>query len=44
MLIPVYLRSFEKEVEKAKKRGLDLAALKEVMKKVNRRNAFRTKA
>lgn len=34
MLIPVYLRSFEKEVDKAKKRGLDLAALKEVMKKL----------
>lgn len=34
MLIPVYLRSFEKEVEKAKKRGLDMSLLKGVMKRL----------
>jgi len=34
MLIPVYLRSFEKEVEKAKSRDLDLSLLKEVMTKL----------
>lgn len=34
MLIPVYLHSFKKEVEKANKRGLDLALLKEVMTKL----------
>ena len=34
MLMPVYLRSFEKEVEKAKKRGYDLDILKEVMTKL----------
>lgn len=31
MLIPLYLRSFEKEVEKAKKRGKDMEKLKIVM-------------
>ena len=34
MLMPVYLRSFEKEVEKARKRGYDLDILKEVMTKL----------
>ena len=28
MLIPVYLRSFERELEKAKKRGLDMSKIK----------------
>ena len=32
MLKPVYLRSFEKEVQRAKKRGLDMSKLKAVMK------------
>lgn len=31
MLKPIYLRSFEKELEKAKKRGLDISKLKAVM-------------
>ncbi len=31
MLRPIYLRAFEKEVEKAKKRGLDISKLKAVM-------------
>lgn len=31
MLIPVYLRSFEREIEKAKKRGLDMSKIKELM-------------
>ena len=31
MLIPIYLRSFERELEKAEKRGLDIAKLKSVM-------------
>ena len=34
MLKPVYLRSFEKEVDKAKKRGLDLSLLKKVMERL----------
>lgn len=34
MLMPVYLRSFEKEVEQAKKRGYDFDILKEVMTKL----------
>lgn len=32
MLKPIYLRLFEKEVAKAKKRGKDIEKLKEVMK------------
>ena len=28
MLNPVYLRSFEREIEKAKKRGLDMSKIK----------------
>lgn len=32
MLKPIYLRLFEKEVVKAKKRGKDIKKLKEVMK------------
>jgi mRNA interferase YafQ len=31
MLKPVYLRSFEREIEKAKKRGLDMSKIKELM-------------
>ncbi len=31
MLKPVYLRKFEKEVEKSKKRGKDIAKLKDIM-------------
>lgn len=31
MLIPVYLRSFERDLEKAKKRGLDVIKIKAVM-------------
>lgn len=31
MLKPIYLRSFEKELEKAKKRGSDMEKLKTVM-------------
>ena len=31
MLIPVYLRSFERELEKAKKRGLDISKIKTVI-------------
>lgn len=31
MLKPIHLRSFEKEVAKAKKRGKDLQKLKEIM-------------
>ncbi len=31
MLIPIYLRSFEKELEKAKKRGFDVDLLKQIM-------------
>lgn len=31
MLKPIYLRSFEKELEKAQKRGYDMEKLKEVM-------------
>jgi mRNA-degrading endonuclease YafQ of YafQ-DinJ toxin-antitoxin module len=31
MLIPVYLRSFERELEKAKKRGLDMSKIKTVI-------------
>ena len=34
MLIPVYLRTFEKEVEKAKKRGLEIPLLKDVMSRL----------
>lgn len=34
MLIPVYLRSFERELEKAKKRGLDMKLIKDVMTKL----------
>lgn len=34
MLIPIYLRSFEKELDKAKSRGLDLALIREVMEKL----------
>lgn len=32
MLKPIYLRKFETEIEKAKKRGKDIEKLKEVMK------------
>lgn len=32
MLKPIYLRQFEKEVVKAKKRGKDIEKLKEIMK------------
>ena len=31
MLIPVYLRSFERELEKAKKRGFDMSKIKTVI-------------
>ena len=31
MLIPVYLRSFERELEKAKKCGLDMSKIKAVI-------------
>lgn len=31
MLKPIYLRSFEKELEKARKRGYDMGKLKAVM-------------
>lgn len=31
MLKPVYLRSFEREIEKAKKRGLDMCKIRNVM-------------
>jgi len=31
MLKPVYLRSFEREIEKAKKRGLDMSKIKDLM-------------
>lgn len=31
MLIPVFLRSFERDLEKAKKRGLDVIKIKAVM-------------
>ncbi len=31
MLKPVYLRSFERELEKAKKRGLDISKIKGIM-------------
>jgi mRNA interferase YafQ len=31
VLKPVYLRSFESELEKAKKRGLDMEKIKDVM-------------
>lgn len=34
MLKPIYVRSFEKEVEKAKKRGCDLSLLKSVMRQL----------
>lgn len=34
MLIPVYHRIFEKEVEQAKKRKLNLSKLKEVMERL----------
>ena len=31
MLKPIYLRSFEREIEKAKKRGLDMSKIRDVM-------------
>ena len=31
MLIPVYLRSFERELEKAKKRGCDMSKIRDIM-------------
>jgi mRNA interferase YafQ len=31
MLKPVYLRSFEREMEKAKKRGLDMSKIKKII-------------
>ena len=31
MLKPVYLRSFEREIEKAKKRGLDMSKIKDLI-------------
>lgn len=31
MLKPVYLRSFEREIEKAKKRGLDMSKIKSLL-------------
>ena len=31
MLKPVYLRSFEREIEKSQKRGLDMTKIKEIM-------------
>ena len=31
MLKPVYLRSFEREIEKAKKRGLDMSKIKNLI-------------
>lgn len=31
MLIPIYHRTFEKEIEKAKKRGLDISKLKSII-------------
>lgn len=31
MLKPVYLRSFEREIEKAKKRGLDMSKIKDII-------------
>jgi len=31
MLKPIYLRSFEREIAKAKKRGLDISKIKAVM-------------
>ena len=31
MLKPVYLRSFEREIEKAKKRGLDMSKIKTII-------------
>ncbi|MBF8263792.1 MAG: Uncharacterized protein HW387_1457 [Parachlamydiales bacterium] len=31
MLKPVYLRSFEREIEKAKKRGLDISKIKDLI-------------
>ena len=31
MLKPVYLRSFEREIEKASKRGLDMSKIKDLM-------------
>ena len=34
MLAPVHLRSFERDLEKSKKRGLDISVLKEVMTKL----------
>lgn len=34
MLIPVYQRSFEKDLEKAKKRGLDFSKIRDVMNKL----------
>jgi len=34
MLKPVYLRSFEREIEKAKKRGLDMFKIKDLMEKL----------
>ena len=34
MLIPVYLRQFEKEVIKAKKRGKPIEKLKKIMNKM----------
>ena len=32
MLKPVYLRSFEREIEKAIKRGLDMTKIKDIIK------------
>jgi mRNA interferase YafQ len=31
MLKPVYLRSFEREIEKAKKRGLDMSKIRDII-------------
>lgn len=43
MLIPVYLRSFKKELEKSKKRGLNISILKTVMTRLIEEEPLPTK-